>query len=362
VLVVGAGPAGLATALSLASRGVASLVIDRRRGALDKACGEGIMPAGVRALAALGVRTHELRAAPFLGVRFVDGGLAFEGRFATGPGLGIRRTELSRALLDAAARARIEVVLGCSLLGFERCGGGIAARTSQGAVHARLLVGADGLASAVRAQAGLAMPARSRRFGLRRHFRIAPWSALVEVHWREGAEAYVTPVAPDEVGVAILGDGDGRSYDRELAAFPELAAKLAGAEPASDVRGAGPFWQRPRRRTAEGVALVGDAAGYTDAVTGEGITIALRAGDALARVCAEGRPLAAYDRAWRRITREHRAFAALLGFGVAHPRARRAVFRALAQTPGLFDALLRRAATESQDLAPQPARARAAVS
>jgi len=205
----------------------------------------------------------------------------------------------------------------------------------------------------VRERAGLALRARSRRFGLRRHFRMAPWSALVEVHWSGSAEAYVTPVAPDEVGVAILARADGRSFEQQLTAFPELALKLAGAEAVSDARGAGPFWQRARRRVTGSIALVGDAAGYTDAVTGEGIALALRSGDALARVFAESGSPVGYEREWRRITREHRAFAALLGAAVAHPRARRAAFQALARMPGLFERLLRRATADAWD----PARA-----
>lgn len=345
-LIVGAGPAGLATALALARRGQAVRVVERRVPPLDKACGEGIMPAGVRALAALGVALPALRAAPFRGVRFVEGTRSFAGEFATGVGLGVRRTALSEALLAAAARAGVDVRFGCALEAWESVPGAVRARTSQGESSARVLIGADGLASRVRAQLGLARPGVRRRFGVRRHFRVAPWSELVEVHWGDGLEAYVTPVAPDEVGVALLWSGDGGSHDELLARFPELAARLSGAPPASDARGAGPFWQRARRRFSGNVALVGDAAGYTDAVTGEGITLALHCAEALAAAVAERRPLNDYERAWRRLSRAHRAFAALLGLAVAHPSLRHAAFRALAARPRVFEALLRRAAGE----------------
>jgi flavin-dependent dehydrogenase len=164
----------------------------------------------------------------------------------------------------------------------------------------------------------------------------------------------VTPVAPDEVGVALLASAHGGGYGDLLTRFPALAARLAGAEPASELRGAGPFWQRARRRHAEGVALVGDAAGYTDAVTGEGITLALHCAGALAHVIAERRPLEEYERAWRRLSRTHRAFAALLGFGIAHPRLRRAAFRFLSAAPASFERLLRAAAGEGIALNRRP--------
>jgi flavin-dependent dehydrogenase len=350
-LIVGAGPAGLATAIELTKRGVAARVIERHALPVDKACGEGIMPAGVRALEALGVSPAMLRAAPFAGVRFVEGRRSFSGRFATGPGLGVRRTVLSRALHEAAIKAGAEVHPDCALEHFEPVDGGIRAHTSQGAMDARVLVGADGLASRVRAQAGLAVSTRSRRFGMRRHYRIAPWSEFVEVHWSDDAEAYVTPVAADEVGIALLGSGGG-GYDDRLARFRALAERLASAQPVSEVRGAGPFWQRARRRFAGNVALVGDAAGYTDAVTGEGITLALRCAEALAHAIAERRPLADYESDWRRLSREHRAFAALLGVGVAHPRARRAAFRVLEASPSVFEVLLRRAAGDAERAGP----------
>ena len=181
---------------------------------------------------------------------------------------------------------------------------------------------------------------------MRRHFRSAPWSEYVEVHWGEAAEAYVTPVAADEVGVALLGRDDGGSYTERLARFPMLAARLARAEAVSESRGAGPFWQRARARHAGAVALVGDAAGYTDAVTGEGITLGLLGAQALASTIAAGEPLERYDAAWRRLSRAHRALAALLSFGVAHARARRAAFAALGVVPVAFETLLRVAAGE----------------
>jgi flavin-dependent dehydrogenase len=346
-LVVGAGPAGLATAIGLAQRGLRALVIERRAAPLDKACGEGVMPSGVRALAALGVEPSSLRAATLRGVRFIEGSRDFSGTFSTGVGLGVRRTELSEALLAAAQRAGVELRFGCGLRSWRSDGSELRAETSQGELRARFLIGADGLASRVREQAGLALPpARSVRFGMRRHFRIAPWSELVEVHWRDDAEVFVTPVAPDEVGVAVLWRGDGGSHTEHLARFPALAARFANAEPVSATRGAGPFWQGARSRHVGAVALVGDAAGYTDAVTGEGITLALLGASALAGTIASGRPLAHYEAAWKRLTRAHRAIAALLGFGIAHPRARRAAFAALAAAPSAFASLLRIAAGE----------------
>jgi flavin-dependent dehydrogenase len=350
VLVVGAGPAGLATATLLARRGFAVCVIDKRAMPLDKACGEGVMPLGVRALAALGIDVESLRAARFAGVRFVDGGCEVSGRFASGAGLGVRRTRLSSALVACAEKSGAELRFECALERWEESVAGVRVQTSGGALEARVLIGADGIGSRVRAQSGLAAPpAARRRFGVRKHFRIAPWSEYVEVHWADGAEAYVTPVARDEVGVALLWSGASARYPELLARFPALEARVASAEIASETNGAGPFWQRATRRFAsERVALVGDAAGYTDAVTGEGITLALRGAHALADVISARAPLAHYELAWRRLSRTHRAFAALLGFGVAHPRARRAALRALAARPRAFEALLRAAAGESE--------------
>ena len=129
------------------------------------------------------------------------------------------------------------------------------------------------------------------RYGLRRHYRVAPWTDLVEVHLTPRAEAYVTPVSPDVVGIALLlpRPGDG-SFEARLSAFPALSRRLAGAACASDVRGAGPMRQDVRRRVYGRVLLVGDASGYLDALTGEGLGVGLAQAEALARCLAAGRP------------------------------------------------------------------------
>ena len=120
--------------------------------------------------------------------------------------------------------------------------------------RARYLVAADGLHSPLRrvarARARAGRPGRSlravrrgpSRYGLRQHHQVAPWTSYVEVHWGEHAEVYVTPVAADRVGVAVLTSARG-SYAEHLSAFPEVCERIQGVETASDVRGAGPLRQ-----------------------------------------------------------------------------------------------------------------------
>ena len=294
VLVAGGGPAGLATAIRCVQAGLSVTVAEPRTGPIDKACGEGLMPAAVTRLAALGVHPA---GRPLRGIRYLDGSHRSDALFRHGPGLGVRRTTLHAALAARAAELEI-AVLPRRVTGFTRRGGVVTAA----GVEARYLVAADGLHSAIRRAAGLdPPPARHTRFGLRRHYHVAPWTDLVEVHWSRDAEAYITPVAEDQVGVAVLGGGRG-DFSSRLAAFPALRERLAGAAPASEVRGAGPLRQDVRRRTAGNVLLVGDASGYLDALTGEGIGAALAQAAVLADCVAAGRP-DAYERAWRRASR-----------------------------------------------------------
>ena len=300
VLVAGGGPAGLATAISCAQAGLSVAVAEPRQGPIDKACGEGLMPSAVTRLAAIGVHPsgHPLR-----GIRYLDLKHHADAPFRRGSGLGVRRTALHDALANRAAQLAIPV-LPQKVTTFTQHPGGVTAA----GLDARYLVAADGLHSAIRRACALDSPTTRqvrpghRRFGLRRHYHLAPWTDLVEVHWAAGCEAYVTPVAPDLVAVAILGNGQG-DYESRLAAFPVLVKRLSSATPASDVRGAGPLRQDVRSRAAGRVLLVGDASGYLDALTGEGIGLAVAQAAVLATCLAKDHP-ADYDRAWHRVSRK----------------------------------------------------------
>ncbi|URM92519.1 NAD(P)/FAD-dependent oxidoreductase [Streptomyces sp. MRC013] len=329
LLVVGAGPAGLATALHAVRAGLEVAVWEQRAGTVDKACGEGLMPGAVAALAALGVHPpgRELR-----GIRYVAGPRRADAEFRTGPGRGVRRTALHAALREAVLAAGVPVEQRTARR-VEQDGDGVVVD----GVRAGHLVAADGLHSPIRRALGLHRPGRSRRRnGMRRHYALAPWNDRVEVHWAPDAEAYVTPVADDLVGVAVLTAGRG-PYDDHLAAFSALRERLAGAEAAGPVRGAGPLHQRSSARTAGRVLLVGDAAGYVDALTGEGIALALAQAPAAVRAVVSGDP-AAYERQWRRITRRYRWLThALLGATGAAP-VRAALVPAAQRLPWLFSA------------------------
>jgi len=215
--------------------------------------------------------------------------------------------------------------------------------TDRGPIAARFVAGADGLGSRLRAWAGLGgrpvLRASARRFGVRRHFRVAPWTDLVEVYWADGAEAYVTPVGEREVGVALLWSGGPTRFDGLFARFPALAARLAGAEVTSRDRGAGPLQQRVRRVTRGRLALVGDASGYVDAITGEGLSLAFHQAQALAGALAAG-DLAAYQRAHRALGRLPDGITRGVLAIERRPALRRRVIAALAAEPELFDRLL----------------------
>ena len=331
LLVAGGGPAGLATAIHAALAGLDVVVAEPRPGPVDKACGEGLMPGAVRALAGLGVAVG---GQPLRGIRYVDAAHRAEAPFRGAPGRGVRRTDLHAALSRRAAELGVPVVP--LRVGAVRQD---AVCVTAAGITARYLAAADGLHSPIRRGLRLDVPPGDEpaRYGLRRHFAVPPWTDCVEVHWSARAEAYATPVGPGLVGVAVL-TRDRAPFGEHLAAFPELAARLPAAA-ATAARGAGPLRQKVRTRVAGRVLLVGDAAGYVDALTGEGIAVALDAADQLVRCVRAGRPQD-YDRAWLRVSRRYRVLTGTLLWLRDHPGRARRIVPAAARFPALFTAVV----------------------
>ncbi|OBK36297.1 monooxygenase [Mycobacterium sp. 1245111.1] len=330
LLVVGGGPGGLATALHARRQGLSVIVAEPRDTPIDKACGEGLMPGGLAELATLGVDPIGM---PLRGIAYLNEHRRAEADFRNGSGRGVRRTTLHATLASRAKEQDTEWI-SARVTTVEQDAHGVTAA----GVRAKWMVAADGLHSHVRSAVGIdAVPGTPRRYGVRWHYRVPAWSDFVEVHWSRWGEAYVTPVEPDLVGVAIL------SRRRpDLAWFPRLTRRLRDAG-RSRARGCGPLRQVVSRRVAGRVVLVGDAAGYEDALTGEGVSLAVKQARAAVAAIVDGNP-SSYEAAWRRITRDYRILTRALVLTTATRAGRRAVVPASAMLPGVFSQAVNRLA------------------
>jgi flavin-dependent dehydrogenase len=170
----------------------------------------------------------------------------------------------------------------------------------------------------------------------------------VEVHFSPGAEAYVTPVGARRVGLAFLfEEGTAPGFDALLERFPALASRLAGASFDSALAGAGPLGRNASARVLPRLVLAGDAGGYVDAITGEGVSLALQEavllGELLPEALTRGatrEALLPWDRAVRARHLRHAAVTRLVLGMARRPALRRVAVTILGRAPRLFDALV----------------------
>jgi flavin-dependent dehydrogenase len=365
-IIVGGGPAGSATAARLAAAGHSVLLLDRAAFPRRKACGECVNPAGVAALHALGAwdaveaATH----ARLDGWRIRPGEEAgFRGRFPGDVhGIGIAREVLDPILLEHARVRGAEVRTGVRVTGVVREGGcvvGVRATGDDGAereIRARLVVGADGLRSVVVRRLELVRRApRLRKVALTAHVSGVDavgrgWGELralgrgcVGMAEVGGGRCNVTVVVAGDEAREVAGDPAG-FFDDALRRFG-----FADARRVDEVLSTGPFDFPVRRAVVDGALLVGDAAGYYDPFTGQGIFRGLRGAELAARTAdaalragdLSAAALAPYERDRRRAFGPGERVQHLVEAFVSRPALLRLVSRGFTRRPALGDAIIR---------------------
>jgi geranylgeranyl reductase family protein len=367
-VVVGAGPAGSATAALLAGRGFSVLLLDRAAFPRDKACGEYTSPETEQVLKRLGVLEPVLQAGarrlPAMKV-ISPSGRAFTMQYSSQGNsddahiLATPRRVLDAILVDYARRSGAcvrerEKVEGVVLR--DGVAAGVTLRGRNGGtveVSARLVIGADGVHSAVVRSLGLEAPLRwPQNLGMVAHYRgysgLDDWG---EMHVSAHGYAGLAPLSDRIVNVGLVmpmaakrTDGGGSVAERFEAfanSFPGVRERLAGAERVSQVRGVGPIGARVRRAYGPGYLLVGDAAGFFDPFTGEGVYKALRGAELAAEVASEAldkddlsaRALSRYARLRRRHFAAKEMVCRLVQLFVATPHAMDYVAARLANRP-----------------------------
>ena len=335
VFVVGGGPAGLAAAIAARKRGFDVIVADGAEPPIDKACGEGLMPDTLAALRNLGVKLNPAEGFAFRGARFIGEGAQVDASFPTGQGIGLRRPVLHQRMIEQAEKVGVTLLWRTCVTGLSSQGVSAAGKT----IRARWIIGADGIRSRVRRWCGLGGAVKGRpRFAFRRHYSVKPWTDCVEIYWGRDAQAYVTPVGPQDICVVLISRSAAVRSASIAADFPVLADHLGSAEGSPD-EGAVTLTCGLQRVYRDRVALIGDASGSVDAITGEGLCLSFHQATALADALASG-DLRRYQAAHQRLAHRPALMGRLLLLLDNHPRVRHRALRALAEHPELFARLV----------------------
>ena len=336
VFVIGGGPAGLAVAIAARQRSFNVTMADGATPPVDKACGEGLMPDTLSALRDLGISLSASDGFPFQGLRFWERNTSVEADFPEEHGLGVRRVVLHQMLLERAQSLGVRFLWQTPVIGIRNDEVLIAGET----IRARWIVGADGVGSRVRQWCGLNDQTHgAHRYASRVHYRAEPWSRHVEVYWGEAAQAWVTPVGKESVCVVLVSRFPGVRLSSLQEQFPELARRLDHATCIGAERGAVTVTRQLKSVHRGAVALVGDASGSVDAITGDGLNLGFRQALALAAAMQAG-DLGAYQGAHRRLARRPTLMGRLLLLLDSQPKLRHRTMRALAAHPDLFARLL----------------------
>ena len=337
VFVIGGGPAGLAAAIAARQRGLSVIVADGSQMPIDKACGEGLMPDGLAALGRLGLQLPVSEAHPFRGIRFLSQRQSAAALFPGDSfGLAARRTVLHRVMAERAAQVGTELLWGRPVTGISSDG----VQLGKDSVRARWIIGADGSNSRVRRWARLDASYRPRlRYAFRRHYRVAPWTDHMEIHWGQRCQGYATAVAGDQVCVVIASDDPDLRVENALEELPTLQGRLSGAEPSTAERGAVTGNKHLRRVWRGNVALLGDAAGTVDSITGEGLGLAFSQAVSLAE-CIESNALDKYQRIHDRLALRPLLMARLMLLMDRRPRLQDRALKVFQRRPEIFRRLL----------------------